>query len=66
MPTCMSVDPYFMTCTEELAWEVQVTKEEMGDLDSFKITTFCASRTPGKTRKSSPWDERKDSVSAAC
>ena len=44
MPTCVSVGLYFMTYTEELAWEVQVTKEEMGGLDSFKITTFCASR----------------------
>lgn len=55
----MSVGPYFMTYTEELAWEVQVTKEEMGDLDSFRITTFCASADTGEDKEKQPmgWEE---------
>lgn len=54
MPTCMSVGPYFMTYTEELAWEVQVTKEEMGDLDSLRITTFCAWADAGEDKEKQP------------
>ena len=54
MPTCMSVGPYFMTYTEGLAWEVQVTKEEMGDLDSLRITTFCAWADAGEDKEKQP------------